>query len=262
MISFSIKSSVFNDHRYIRSKWWLDDAQTYREIAQVQPEVINDIPVIKLNVSQAPQPQNIPVFVGHYTLNGIPTILSNKVVCVDYNAAKDKNCLVGYYWQGEEELTEHHFIYENKVTESCLKKTWCDSYTDFQDEDCFYDFAADGKLSDAMEKVKHATSTDNLPKSVDLLDEQINEILWQNWDPIGVNHMEDCRSEYDAYSWEITLVAMHNDTITIAAELYFLEKYYLDLITDDVLSRSQNVAIKIKECVEEIGCKPKELYGV
>ncbi|WP_354624230.1 metallophosphoesterase [Psychromonas sp. MME2] len=37
-----------------------------------------------------------PVVIGHYTLNELPEPLTHKVVCVDYNAAKDDNVLVAY----------------------------------------------------------------------------------------------------------------------------------------------------------------------
>ncbi|WP_025565529.1 metallophosphoesterase [Psychromonas sp. SP041] len=36
----------------------------------------------------------VPIVIGHYTLNCLPKVLSNKVVCVDYNAAKGDNPLV------------------------------------------------------------------------------------------------------------------------------------------------------------------------
>ena len=36
----------------------------------------------------------VPIVIGHYTLSGLPKALSQKVTCVDYNAAKGENLLV------------------------------------------------------------------------------------------------------------------------------------------------------------------------
>ena len=50
-----------------------------------------------------------PVFFGHYWLNGNPTLLSDKVACVDYSVAKGGK-LVAYRWDGESVLSEQNFI--------------------------------------------------------------------------------------------------------------------------------------------------------
>ncbi|GAW97890.1 MULTISPECIES: hypothetical protein [Colwellia] len=134
-------------------------------------------------------------------------------------------------------------------TEAELKKIWCQSY---QEQDCFYDFAEQGKHSDAMDKINRLASTEDLPESVNVLHERVNEVLWQEWDPIGVNIMEECRSEYDYYSWQITLVALYSGAKTIAAELYFIEKYLIAMPNDDVVSRSLDVAKKIVNIVVEM----------
>ena len=42
-----------------------------------------------------------PVVIGHYTLNEQPHPLTDKVVCVDYNAAKGDNCLVAYRFDAQ-----------------------------------------------------------------------------------------------------------------------------------------------------------------
>ncbi|GAW97891.1 MULTISPECIES: metallophosphoesterase [Colwellia] len=111
-VGYSFQDKTGIKRTQIRSKWWLSKAQTYRDIAQVQPEVIDDIPNIDLPVNQTPELLELPVIVGHYTLNGVPSTLSNKVACVDYNAAKEENPLVAYYWQQETELTNKHFLYK------------------------------------------------------------------------------------------------------------------------------------------------------
>jgi hypothetical protein len=113
----SFKDKTGTTRTQIRCKWWSEKAETYRDFAQVQPEVVFDIPDIKLPNEQIPEQFSQPVIVGHYTLNGVPSVLSHKVACVDYNAAKDDNPLVAYFWQGEKVLTERNFVYRNKMTE-------------------------------------------------------------------------------------------------------------------------------------------------
>ncbi len=49
------------------------------------------------------------------------------------------------------------------------------------------------------------------------LQTKINQILWQNWDPIGVNDCETCRDEYSGYVSSITaLLQSGSDTSKIA----------------------------------------------
>lgn len=83
----------------IRIRWWRNDATTYRHIAQVQPEMVDAIPDIPLT-----QPwqgfTGAPVVIGHYTLAGAPELLSDTVICVDFNAAKGDNPLVGWEYTG------------------------------------------------------------------------------------------------------------------------------------------------------------------
>jgi len=91
--SFVDKTGV--ERRHIRVRWWRDDAKTYRQIAQVQAEMVSRIPDIPLEQT-LPGTTDVPVVIGHYTLSGEPHSLSERVVCVDYNAAKADNPL--YAW--------------------------------------------------------------------------------------------------------------------------------------------------------------------
>ncbi len=91
--SFIDKTGVERHH--IRVRWWRDDAKTYRQIAQVQPEMVNRIPDIPLAQAGLDR-TDIPVVIGHYTLSGEPNTLSDRVVCVDYNAAKADNPLCAW----------------------------------------------------------------------------------------------------------------------------------------------------------------------
>ena len=76
------------------------------------------------------QEQKVPTVIGHYTItdssgyglseSGLPITLSNKVVCVDYNAAKDDNPLICYQFNlvvGEKfnSVVNDQFCYLKKI---------------------------------------------------------------------------------------------------------------------------------------------------
>jgi len=57
-----------------------------------------------------------PVVIGHYTLNDQPKMLADKVVCVDYNAAKGNNPLVAYRFDAQVEKNtalQEDFYYDS-----------------------------------------------------------------------------------------------------------------------------------------------------
>ena len=106
--SFEDKTGI--ERRHIRIRWLLNEATTYRQIAQVQTEMVSSIPDIALEKSAYVLPE-VPVVVGHYTLSGEPAALSERVVCVDYNAAKASHPLRAWiYDAGETEVTNGRFV--------------------------------------------------------------------------------------------------------------------------------------------------------
>lgn len=82
--------------RHIRVRWWLEQAHSYRQLAQVPPAAEASIPDIPLPEGITFTPPSVPVVIGHYTLSGAPRALSEKVICVDYNAAKGDFPLVAW----------------------------------------------------------------------------------------------------------------------------------------------------------------------
>ncbi|MBJ7276211.1 metallophosphoesterase [Marinobacter salarius] len=70
----------------IRTRWWDLDGITYRDLAMVPAEVIDQIP-------HEPIPNDVlpgydgkkPVFVGHYWMKGEPKPLNEHVACLDYS---------------------------------------------------------------------------------------------------------------------------------------------------------------------------------
>ncbi len=54
--------------------------------------------------------------------------------------------------------------------------------------------------------------------------EVIDQILWKDWDPIGVNDIDDVRDEYQSYTPHIfSLTIQGADKIKIAEHLYKIE---------------------------------------
>ncbi|HHG8772336.1 TPA: metallophosphoesterase [Raoultella planticola] len=97
---FSFEDKTGVERRHIRVRWWLNEAKTYRQIAQVQPEMVSRIPDLPLEQSY-PTVAGIPVVIGHYTLSGEPQLLSDSVVCVDYNAAKGQHPLRAWIYDSD-----------------------------------------------------------------------------------------------------------------------------------------------------------------
>lgn len=55
-----------------------------------------------------------PLFVGHYWKSGTPTLLTDKVACLDYSIAGDNPChakLCAYRWSGESILSERNLVW-------------------------------------------------------------------------------------------------------------------------------------------------------
>ena len=50
-----------------------------------------------------------PILFGHYWFNGVPSVESTKVACLDWSAAA-KGPLVAYRWDGEADLSNHKLV--------------------------------------------------------------------------------------------------------------------------------------------------------
>ena len=98
----------------VRVRWWEGESSSYRDLAMLpEPE--------RQHFPSDPVPQHVrigyggtrPLFVGHYWQTGVPTLLSDRVACVDYSVAKGGK-LVAYRWDGEPVLDERKFHWVNK----------------------------------------------------------------------------------------------------------------------------------------------------
>lgn len=94
--------------RRTRIKWWQKDWQNrpLSEIAQLGTRATMNLPS-DLDIKPLPMDFELtthqPIFIGHYWLDGTPSILSNQVVCTDYSAGMN-----GY-------LTAYQFDTKNPV---------------------------------------------------------------------------------------------------------------------------------------------------
>ena len=98
--AFSDKNG--DKRRNIRLKWWGDTGRGWRDRAISVPDPA-DLPEGDLHgapVDRYPS-DDLPVFFGHYWLEGTPVLQSANTLCLDYSAGKD-GPLVTYEFQPED----------------------------------------------------------------------------------------------------------------------------------------------------------------
>ncbi len=108
-----------NPRRRVRTRWWELDRLTYRDLALVPPEAIEEIPHEPIPGDVLPGYEgNKPLFVGHYWLTGTPRPLTPHIACLDYSIAASPTShreggskLCAYRWDGEEQLQADHFVW-------------------------------------------------------------------------------------------------------------------------------------------------------
>lgn len=60
--------------------------------------------------------------------------------------------------------------------------------------------------------------------------EQLKTLLWKEWDPIGVNDMEDAKDEYDSYASQIFVMLKEGRTeADVVSYLNWLETDHIGL---------------------------------
>ena len=75
--------------------------------------------------------------------------------------------------------------------------------------------------------------------------EYISELLWRDWDPIGVNNMLECRDEYYAYEDGVYLFAKY-DPSQLSDYLCHIQSTSLGIEGHDNKGSCENVANKIR----------------
>jgi hypothetical protein len=105
----SFKDKDGHERNRVRTRWWDANAASYRQTAMLEGAQRDELP-------DDPIPEHVrighdggkPVFIGHYWASGVPTLLSDKVACVDYSIGKGGK-LVAYRWDGESVLKQEKF---------------------------------------------------------------------------------------------------------------------------------------------------------
>ncbi len=94
-----------------RIKWWLDPKNiTFESYLMSECKSLSKTIVpAEIKPTNDYYGDDIPVFVGHYWLNGEPRLLSDNIACVDYSAAKEGE-LIAYRWDGEKKLSKEKFV--------------------------------------------------------------------------------------------------------------------------------------------------------
>lgn len=109
-----------NPRHHIRSRWWQGGATTYQQTAIVPPEAMASMPDGDIPADLLPgYDGKKPLFLGHYWMQAEkPVPLSEHIACLDYSVANEHvdannrhGKLVAYRWQGEQVLTEDHFVW-------------------------------------------------------------------------------------------------------------------------------------------------------
>jgi hypothetical protein len=106
--SFFDQSGI--ERHEVRTKWWQEQAKTFREVAILDEQQHHRIPDHPLPADYlGGVVSGSPVIVGHYWMKGTPELQATRLACVDYSAAKD-GPLVCYQWSGEQELSRKNFV--------------------------------------------------------------------------------------------------------------------------------------------------------
>jgi len=82
-----------------------------------------------------------------------------------------------------------------------------------------------------------------------ILYKAIDEILWKDWDPIGLNDIEEVRDEYQGYTPHIfSLTIQGADKIKIAKHLYEIETVNMGMNGNKI--HCEQIAEKILKQIE------------
>lgn len=106
----SYRDNYGTERHRTRTRWWLNRARSYRELAMASrsaTESLPDTPVSESAIVGYPE-DAAPVFFGHYWRTGKPQVLAPNVACVDYSMGKGEK-LVAYRWDGESRLSDDKF---------------------------------------------------------------------------------------------------------------------------------------------------------
>lgn len=102
---------------FFRTKFWADSPETFKDVVFQPDPLPEDIRHQTLSREQklalvSYSDDQIPVFIGHYWLDGEPKPLKNNLACLDYSAVKYGR-LACYRFDGETILSADKFVWES-----------------------------------------------------------------------------------------------------------------------------------------------------
>jgi len=114
-VSFMDKDG--NERHEIRVRWWDHGATTYKEAFMGPESARTHIPEDEIHGDHLVEyaHDEPPVFLGHYWLEGAPTLLAPNIACLDYSVAKPGGMLMAYRWDGEQVLKPDKFTWVDRV---------------------------------------------------------------------------------------------------------------------------------------------------
>ena len=110
---YSFKDKNGKSRNAVRLKWWDEKAKQLPEAATNTGNV--PLPRVDLPDDVYRYQDSVPLFFGHYWMQGTPRILSPNIACVDYSSKSENGKLVAYRWQGEKTLSDDHFVWIDRV---------------------------------------------------------------------------------------------------------------------------------------------------
>lgn len=101
--------------RYFRAKFWESLPETYGDLLfqpDPLPDDLHQRPLSNADLASLVyySPHQKPLFVGHYWMQGEPSILQENIACVDYSAVK-LGKMVAYRFDGESSLSSDKFCW-------------------------------------------------------------------------------------------------------------------------------------------------------
>ena len=97
---------------YMRIRWWDSNATTYKKAFVGPPAAlshIEDDPIEGDHLIEYGH-HEVPLFIGHYWMQGTPTPLTQNIACVDYSIARRDGKLCAYRWDGETDLDTKKYV--------------------------------------------------------------------------------------------------------------------------------------------------------
>jgi len=98
-----------------RTIFWNKNPQTIADIVFGHDTFPSNVTKIMLTQEQRNKicyyaPDQVPLFIGHYWMQGIPCVITPNIVCLDYSAVRGGK-LVAYRFDGERKLANNKFVW-------------------------------------------------------------------------------------------------------------------------------------------------------